>query len=636
MGITENMIVILAIVLLVIICIWLLFRDTEKEESLAESFSYQSLRNKVKVCMNEYTSISVAGMGLARGEVAVQEEQRSRAANNLRRCSGGDSGAREAVKTLVRMFLTNNCGVTAKNIHYAIPFGNPSRMPNRALLYGLILVKERCVERDTGFGEVYRDWRMLCREREDMSGDDFGEDDLRYMYEDEGIMLTYAEQLEILTQLIYEDEYGNGVVDVLNEQRGTIEEYQLGMSGLPQKVYDYRKELLSDDYKKIKYGYDSIHIMVAGKDVRLSFLSFGSEDEMERVIRNLIKNTSAGELTVKKPIVRTETMDGRRILATRHPATEGWNALVRKHDAIASVDLRSLYFVPGADFVADLLSLLVRGGVSAAVTGEMEIGKTTLLRALVVAAKRKRIRFLENDSFELGLHKYLPEGNIMTMRVADGIDFDEIAAALRKTTGQILGIGELDNPKMENLFLDIAPISEQTFTSTHHTSTEGMVSSLTETRLKTSGHSRTAAEMDVVKALGIDAHVRATEQGERYIAWVNEVVPDKDFAKYEPVPLSDDNISEQGVQALRDIRQQMAQVKTYHVRKILWYDEEKQDYFICNKPSSKIFERARRVMSSTEYKEFVDFFNGPAFKGEEGYLRNKISSSVAREGDVSA
>lgn len=636
-----NILVIAGTIIFLIALLYFLFKREVNTESVEVRFSYDSLKADAKNYVNNYIGVSINGLGLTKQAIRNQEEQRRNVARCVRSCCGGNAGAREVVQDIIRNYLTRDRGITEENIVHAIPFNRPKDMSGRVL--STCLIQHFDNGEDIGF-KVLLDEYQLCVPKKDESGDvyyDITEEDIRRTYELCHIKLSFREQLDVLVQMLYEDLFGLGVIDVLNQQKGSIEEIQIGLTGVQQKVYDYKQGLIGiKEKKQTCYSKDAVHVVLRGDIVRLSFLSFGTEDEKQRVIRNLIKGSEAGELTVKNPFIVVDTVDGRRVSVARPPMADAWIGLVRKFDSITISSLDEMYNdMPDGSMVTGVIRQLVRAGYPIAFTGEMAGGKTTLFRgALKETDPRLCIRVIEAGSFELDTRQFLKGRNTMSMRVTDWTPEDDVLSFARKTTGNCFAIGEVNSLKMAVLTMAVSKISLQTLFSAHYTTTEEMVADFTNANLCKGGYtSEKLAEMDAVRALGFDVHIKKME-GKRYIQYINEVVPEFDLEKgFSSSDITEGNAAVKMAEAVREVRKQMGTLQTYSVRKILEFDEEKQRYIFHNRPSEFRLMKAREFMSKARYDELMEFLDGcfdktgvPVVQGDkEEVLGNELKEEVA-------
>ena len=519
---------------------------------------------------------STNGAGPEEEEWEKQEEYRQAVCYGIRNCCSGNSGARDLVRELIFSFICKAVAGEEKFPSGLIPFENPEQMTVWQQLETMIYVLDR-KEANCGF-------ERLCKKFEwNRSGMIVSEREVKYAYQELRPMLSEMDKVKILSHLLYACTVGLGVIDTLNYQKGFIEEIQIGMSGRVELQYDYKETLYGNS--KENYSRDGVHIMAEGCTIWMRNLSFDTEEEVQRVLRNLIKGTTGGELSRNAPMIVADTVDGRRISVSRPPMTDTWVGLIRKFDTVYETSLEKLYEgYPEQEIIPKLLRFLIQSGRNIAITGEMASGKTTLFRACLAEISREmNLRIIEVDSFELNVRGFLPNVNSMTMRVTEQTPAEEVLAFARKTTGQIFAIGEINSAAVAAMAMDLSKIASQLFFSAHYITTEHMIADFVNAKLCKGGYSEERlAEMDVVRCLGFDVHLRI-KQGKRYVQYINEIIP---------------------------VVKEDEQGKSYTIRQIYRYDEEKNRGIIINTPGEASYEKAKQLMGSEEYLEFTEFFKG--------------------------
>lgn len=610
--------------------VYYIFTREVREERVEVRFSYDSLKQDVKDMINEYVGVSVAGLGLAQQESQNQEAKRRAFATSVRECCSGNAGARDSVQEFIRIHLTRERGLNEQNIIHAIPFNRPNDMSAKHLMNAMILHFDG--GEDKGFQVLLNEYNIAAPKFDNFSNAyyDITERDVRATFELIGIRLSLEEQIAVLVQGIYEDLFGLGAIDLLNQQKGSVEEIQIGMTGVQAKSYNYKHNLVGMEKKQdVVSSKDAIHVLIHGEVVRMSYLSFGTEDEKQRVIRNLIKGCDAGELTIKNPKISVDAVDGRRLNVGRPPFTDAWVGFVRKFDSVVISSLDEMYTDVGdGEIAVGILRQLVRAGFGIVFTGEMASGKTSLFRA---ALKETRpdlsIRTIEAGSFELDTRQHLPGRNTLAMRITEWTPEEDVLAFARKTTGNCFCIGEINSLRMAVLTMAVSKISLQTMSSAHYVTTEEMIADFTNANLCTGGYtSEKLAEMDAVRALGFDVHIKK-RNGKRYISSITEIIPEFNFNRgfSDDVAITDNNAPVQMVEALREMRVLMGRTKTYSLRKILEYDEDKDTYICYDAPSEARRIKAKEYMSASQYDEYVAFFD--TYFGENSVVEESFGTA---------
>lgn len=529
--------------------------------------------------LTEYAEAKVSDVGLSHEVLNNQESYRRMLSQSIRTCCSGNYGAKETVKELIRSYLVKELHMTGDSMSRMIPFDNSSELTAMQMMEIMIYVRDKEKE-DKGFQKL---WQESGWGNTEETNPVITEEMVRSFYLSQQTELDFADRIMIVSQLLFADTVGLGAVDTLNQQKGCVEEIQLGMNGYSEANYDYKTALLAQQ-EGIFYNRDGVHVLIQGKTVWLQYLSFRTEDELRRVLRNLVRDSQAGELTRNHPMIVVDTMDGRRVSVSRPPLTDSWVGLIRKFDTVTNVSLEGLYRNTWEGCrLPELLRCLIRSGRNIAITGEMATGKTTLFRAcLRETGKERNIRVIEADSFELNVRSFLPERNSMTMRVTAVTPAQEVLAFARKTTGQIFAVGEVNSASVAVMMMDLAKIATQLFFSAHYVTTEHMITDFVNAKLCVGGYTEEGlARLDVIRCLGFDIHLR-NRHGHRYIKYIHEIIPREQFF---------DSSGE-----------------LYQIREIYRYDEETGKGEIVRRPSRFTYERAKEELSEEEYREFQRFF----------------------------
>lgn len=615
MELFINICVILLVTIGFLYAIIFLLGKSEAQEEKSVKFNYKTLCADVQKMINEHVGASVMGLGLSAQQVKNQEQQRLAVSSYVRTCCS-DVGAREALKGIIRTYLTGEREVNEKNILIAIPFNNPAQMTARQMAEAMLYKLDE--GKDIGFAQLYE--RYGWGQTKIVDGVEapyiVDEDMVRHTWNEMCPEFSYAERINILTQMIYSDCFGLGIADIFNQQKGSIEEYQIGLSGLPGQNYRYQDEVLTlaaEGKTAAEYSKDAFYVVVKGNAVRLKYLTFETDDELQRVIRNLIKDSSAGELTVQKPEIVVESADGaRRISVSRPPHSDAWVGFVRKFDSISKITLRDwCAAMDNGNYMADAIGQLVRSGSNIAFTGEMASGKTTLFRGALMEVKDGlAIRVVEDGSLELNVRKFLPGRNSLALRVTEQTPEAEVLAFIRKSTGQCFCVGEITSLSMANLCMNLCKISQQTLFSAHYATTDAMVSDFTNAKLCIGNYTNEKlAEMEAVTSLQFNVHV-AKSRGIRYVQRIDEVVPKFDFeSEFKTTAVTTDNARVALAEGVREVRKQLGKIRAYEVRTIMDYDVVTGKTAFHNAPSQRVYDKAKWYMSGEQYREFVRFFD---------------------------
>ncbi len=332
------------------------------------------------------------------------------------------------------------------------------------------------------------------------------EEDIRRLYQIYGRNLSFAEKLELLSYKIYAAYKGLGIIDQLRDMR--IDGVSGGVSG---KRGEHR----------------NVWVFYKGRSVHLEFLEFASEEEVERICRNLCRYRQPGEISRKKGYLIHEMADHARVVVARPDFAENWMFFIRKLDNLLVCDLDELITQENCELPKSLLKWLMKGCQVTGVTGMQGCGKTTLLMAMVGEIPEEyTIRVLE-QAFELHLRERYEKRNIVTFRETASVDGFEGLEVQKKTDGAVSIIGEVASARVAAWMIESGQTGSLFSIFTHHAkTTRALVYSLRNSLLKEGNfESERIALAQVVEVVRFDVHLHMNRKGERYIASINEIVP---------------------------------------------------------------------------------------------------------------
>lgn len=515
------------LLLIVSVVLVLIFMVVGKSDTIPEDencYEPGTLAQKVKEIINEIINQDIAALNLTEKESKKREEQRKILKKSMRCCAYGGYGEKEYLKDYIRDVLQRRLGINEETIDRCIPFDKPAQLSARDM-FDIMMIRKSKGEYKTAFLRLAEEHAWF-QPKEDEEGYHYivTKQDVRMAYFRKRPQLSYADKLAVLTYRIYSC-FGHGVIDMLRDN--SVDGIAGGQSGLASESYDYRELLQGKDEKTIKrYAYDSVWVQAKGIWIHLDFLSFGSEQELERVTRALIKYDAPYELTRNRPKIFTDMMDGSRVTAMRPPLSETWTFFVRKFES-APRGLENSYRGKGAEQMIEYLKLLVKGSAHIAVTGAMGSGKTTLLKELIRYINPTYNIRTSETMFELNVRKILPDRNIVPFRETDSVSMEELIDGLKKTDANCILLGEVSTEQLAYLSTQLAKITEQQLLTCHPTSTEGLISYFRQALMNRGSFAdEHLAQEEVVRSINIDVHTcKDTETGERYIEYVNEILP---------------------------------------------------------------------------------------------------------------
>ncbi len=438
-------------------------------------------------------------------------------------------------------------------------------------------------------------------------------EEIEDLYNKKHPRLSYEDKLLIVSQRIYQMYKGFGVIDEVRDMNidgisgggvsGTTRLDQLNQSG----DGDYISQITA-----IPKNYDSIWIFYKGKSIHLSFLSFGSENELRRICQNIYRYNKAGQLSEDKGFKVNEMQDGSRVVVVRPSFSESWAFFVRKFH-IANVTLEELIKDPGGHLVINMLRYLVKGGARVtSVTGSQGSGKTTMLMAMVREIYATLTLRIQEMAFELHLRNVYPMRNILTFKETDTISGQAGLDVQKKTDGSVNILGEVATDEVAVWMLQMAQVASLFTIFTHHAKTvNDLVLSLRNALLKCDVfRNEKVAEQQVVAVLDFDVHLERDITGKRYISRISEIVAldhEKAYSRsYRNANNSDERMT-LFMDTMTDYFTRQTDRKVYETRNIIEFEEGR--YVVKNKISKKNLQAMSSHMSIEDQEKFRIFLD---------------------------
>lgn len=469
---------------------------------------------QLMACVKEYIEnliFAEEGQGANRGkEKGKRNQQKGRLRQALHRCSLGSEKERLFVKEFIKEVISEYLHLSKKELLGLLPVEKEYELSAQDCFEVLLYAYLRRFG-ENGFARLCEKYRLpeerkpVLEEKTSMKesilggGYEISEKDVRYMVREEEICFTYPDILEILAQRVYQELYGFSFCDRLISA-------ELAVDG-------------------VSAGMHAVYVMLEGKKIRLSFLSFASENALAHVVRKLSRNHPQAQLSRRNCAMVLGLQNNARVTVARPPAAEGWNFYVRKFNTICAKELRELLTDENAELVISLLRMLVRGCVNLVITGEQASGKTTLLKALIRFIDGKYSIRLAESALEMHLSELYPERNIFSMQEYGEMQLTEILALFKKTDTDVTICGEINEPQTAEAFVQIAQSGGRfTMCTSHHNTTERLISYMRNALLKEAGlRSEKSATEQVVEALHFDIHLETDKNGHRYIERITEI-----------------------------------------------------------------------------------------------------------------
>lgn len=544
-------------------------RIRKKERKAAGHYKKQELHISVEMLV-ERVDEEIKGIlrsnlyeaALNKTDAGLIQKNKEMLRRSLRMCGTGDEAAKEYVKMVIQDILLEKFMLTAEDIENVIPFHKPERLELRDKFY-LLLKKYGQEESRAAFNHLLECMRWLDREEEFF---EITSEQIEDACMQQKTVLDFPEKLRFLTQKVYEKAYGLGVIDELCTQK--ID----GISGGTSEGGEIQQ---------------SIWVQWKGKNVYLSFLAFGSEEELIRVCKRIYRFGHIGQLAASRGYIVNELADHSRVVVTRPPFSESWSFFVRRFDTIEDKTLETLLVDRNAQLAVTMLKWLIRSCITIGISGSQGSGKTTLLTALVAYIPESLTLRIQEMNYELHLRKRYPKRNIVSFRETETISSQEGLDLQKKTDGAVNILGEVATHEAGSYLIQMGMVASLFTMFTHHAvTTEGLVMALRNNLLALGQfHREEMAEEQVVEVVSIDVHLNKDYSGHRYLERITEIIPVK------------------------------GEDRCFVCRDLLRFD--KGSYVLTERPSGHLCSKMEKQLNRHEWEEWNEWY-AMALAGQQG------------------
>lgn len=534
MQIINALAIILIILGVIGIILWYAkqLRKSVDEEEYESAYSLSYLTDGIAQVFADIQKTNLNEQNLSKKEREAEQRKKLELRRNLKKSAFGDLNAKKYIKSMIKEILQGKrFGINEENIDLIIPFNHPKALDTRSKVEIVFyLFYERYGI--NGFKELMKQYKLNTPKNLSPQQQEDGqmlyeitEEDINEVYNDINSKntLTYDDKLEIVAQRIFSNYKGMSVVDMLFDF--SLDEIDCGVSGVPKDTYELKKELMT---KNFEYSFNSIFVVFSGINIKLSCLTFGSQEELVRVCRNIYKFSAPYALSKSKGFVIGTMKDGSRIAVARPPAAGSWCFFARKFDSTPSLAPEALITDKNCEIPITVLKWIMKTSCSAGVTGGMGTGKSTLLKALIRYILHKNIRVYELSP-ELNLQFTYPQANIVNFATTESISMQELYDFGKKSNATTNIVGESASAEMGVIVVESATVgSEQALFSNHANTAADLVLCLRDNLTMAGGYSsEKVAEEVVAKCINFDIHM-GREKGHRFVERITEIIPIRD------------------------------------------------------------------------------------------------------------
>lgn len=558
-----NIYIIATVVLVAGISIWLWYdvrrKKPVKKERTADFYRFENITEELRNAVNAVLNEDISTMNILPEQMVKRRKQQMALRNATRTACLGDPGEGEYLKEYLKELLQTRLGINEQTICLAIPFGESAHMSAQELfeymymmyrrIYGIHVFRH--MEEDFGFTEPEYD-------EEGRPIFSITEGKVRAAYNECKYVGTYVDMLETLTQRCYELLYGHDVADLLIMD-GDFDGVSGGVGGRTRNEYNYMEELMGLGDRSADNSFDVVYAVYKGRLVRMKFMSFGREEALIRVVKNIYRYNTRATLSKRNPVLNASLRNNSRIVVARPPVSDSWAFYVRKFASTDARKIESLIVDEGAEKVIELLKQIVTSEMNFTISGNTGGGKTTLLKALVSYINPSYALRVIESSFELNINNLYPDRNVHVMQERGDYTVYDCIAASKKMDTDVLILGEVNEPKIAGAFVQVAQSgSRMAITTLHHETTRKLIDYLRNALVECGLTDVRIAERQVVELINFDVHMVHDVSGHHYIERITQILPcDEDSATMQ---------------------------RTYTLRNIVEFDTERKKYVFLNEP----------------------------------------------------
>lgn len=600
-----NTVLMIASLFVLLIILLILYQRSRMRTQIELEDDYSSIEKVLEAVKNEMVEIIKEdySIGLSEAEFNALYKRKARIQDALKNCVYGIDSAKVIVIELIRGFIAKE--VPHQKVSELLGLAD-GMQPSDHVMFEILMYRYKKQYGKDALAKLIKKYN-LDRERPAIGANNSREkayyitaEDLRSIYEQEQILLSIDEQIDVLAILVYQMYKGFGILDTLREMN--INGFNCGTSGsILQNLRAY--------YDGALRATNSVWLYFEGKYIHLQFMNFGSEDELRRIIQLMVRYGNPGPLTAKRGYLVNTMYDKSRILALRPPASEYWAVFVRKF-TLSDVSPEALIIKPytkRGDLPLKMIEFLIRGMVTCAVTGRQGSGKTTLMSSIIrYIDPRFTIRVLEMAP-ELYLRELYPSRNILSVQETPTVTPTELQDALKKSDAAVSIVGEVATDAIAARMIQMGLVASLFTIFSHHANTaRGLVQALRNSLVNAGGFSNMAtAERQVLEVVKVDIHLDYTPDGERYIERITEIIPLDENIPYPELDKNDLEWSKAQVE--KEYYERQTDRVSFYTQDIIRYDLKTKTYYVVNRPSRQLEALIRKNLGEyqLDYDKFV-------------------------------
>lgn len=564
--------------ILIVITITVRFYLKRKKQTVfGKGYVINTFEELVTIVLRDFTEIIKPDRGLMKTSIEYEASLRnkSRIAQAARKCVYGEENARRTIIKVFHDIIASHL-LTLESCYSIFNFEDLETLPPE-IKFEILLY---CLAPQYGknavkfLNDTYK-WsspRYIAQSGLERREVDYALVDTMFKEQMPYDSLSYEQCIDVISILVYQNSKGYGKIDTLMQQN--IDGLELGTVG----AIRYRLLNANPDYVTER----SCSIQLDAQWIHLSFINFGTVDEIKRLVLNVSNTEGSEALTIKRPTKVVDMYNGSRVTCIRPNVGATWGLFVRSFSA-GVISVKKWLDKPEVrnwEIVDKLLFYLCQCTENTAVTGQQNTGKTTLMKGLIGYYPYFNIRVIEM-SFELQLNEVYPDRNIFCTRNDEFTSATEVQDILKKTDGYLSMAGEIATNEVAANAMQFGLVASQATMFSHHGKDYmGLIEGLTNALLSSGQfNDRDSAQglvLDVVKHnVHCDFHKKL-----RVVDYIEEIVKGETIVPYQDIKVSSDVVSaiDQSTALNREFYQRTTDRVRYTSRKIIRFNHETNTY----------------------------------------------------------
>lgn len=564
--------------ILIVITITVRFYLKRKKQTVfGKGYVINTFEELVMIVLRDFTEIIKPDRGLMKTSIEYEASLRnkSRIAQAARKCVYGEENARRTIIKVFHDIIASHL-LTLESCYSIFNFEDLETLPPE-IKFEILLY---CLAPQYGknavkfLNDTYK-WsspRYIAQSGLERREVDYALVDTMFKEQMPYDSLSYEQCIDVISILVYQNSKGYGKIDTLMQQN--IDGLELGTVG----AIRYRLLNANPDYVTER----SCSIQLDAQWIHLSFINFGTVDEIKRLVLNVSNTEGSEALTIKRPTKVVDMYNGSRVTCIRPNVGATWGLFVRSFSA-GVISVKKWLDKPEVknwEIVDKLLFYLCQCTENTAVTGQQNTGKTTLMKGLIGYYPYFNIRVIEM-SFELQLNEIYPDRNIFCTRNDEFTSATEVQDILKKTDGYLSMAGEIATNEVAANAMQFGLVASQATMFSHHGKDYmGLIEGLTNALLSSGQfNDRDSAQglvLDVVKHnVHCDFHKKL-----RVVDYIEEIVKGETIVPYQDIKVSSDVVSaiDQSTALNREFYQRTTDRVRYTSRKIIRFNHETNTY----------------------------------------------------------